>query len=328
VSPYQTVVDSTGTPVPGALLYFYASGTNTPLTTYSDALLTVPNPNPVKANAAGVFPNIFMAGNYKVVLTDSLGNQLWTADPVYGVNVLQNPLIIGGNAMTFPGVAAAIAPLASPSFTTPALDVATGTSLALGGCTIGTNAFCVTGTIAIPSGSLPTTAIAGTSTYVAYFNSSGYMGTDNHFTFNNGTDTLSAPNIAAPTSFVLAGGTSYTAAGGGGTLASVSAADQTLSGGANLTPYNPTAGNVTIDCGKNPALWIANTGAWTITAPAADGECILQIENGAGAAIPTWSGFSEGSATGDALTTTSGNKFQVSITRIHSISHYLITALQ
>ena len=108
VLPYQTVVDSTGTPVPGALLYFYASGTNTPLTTYSDALLTVPNPNPVKANAAGVFPNIFMVGNYKVVLTDSLGNQLWTADPVSGANYFPNPVFIGGYAMTFPGVAATI----------------------------------------------------------------------------------------------------------------------------------------------------------------------------------------------------------------------------
>ena len=127
VLPYQTVVDSTGTPVPGALLYFYASGTNTPLTTYSDALLTVPNPNPVKANAAGVFPNIFMVGNYKVVLTDSLGNQLWTADPVSGANDIQNPMIIGGNAMTFPGVASSIAPLASPIFTGTITGPDTGT---------------------------------------------------------------------------------------------------------------------------------------------------------------------------------------------------------
>ena len=83
VLPYQTVVDSNGVPIPGALLYFYSSGTNTPLTTYSDALLSVPNTNPVVASAAGVFPNIFLNGNYKVVLTDSLFNQIWTADPVY-----------------------------------------------------------------------------------------------------------------------------------------------------------------------------------------------------------------------------------------------------
>ena len=86
VLPYQTVVDASGVPVPEGLLNFYASGTSTPLTTYSDPLLTVPNSNPVVANAAGVFPNIFLDGNYKIVLTDSLGNQIWTADPVYGVN--------------------------------------------------------------------------------------------------------------------------------------------------------------------------------------------------------------------------------------------------
>jgi hypothetical protein len=82
VLPYQTVVDANGVPIPGAMLYFYSSGTNTPLNTYSDPLLTVPNANPLSASSAGVFPNIFMNGNYKIVLTDSLGNQIWTADPV------------------------------------------------------------------------------------------------------------------------------------------------------------------------------------------------------------------------------------------------------
>ena len=82
VLPYQTVIDGTGVPLPGAQLNFYVSGTNTRLNTYSDPLLTTPNPNPVIANAAGVFPNIFLSGNYKVVLTDSSLNQIWTADPV------------------------------------------------------------------------------------------------------------------------------------------------------------------------------------------------------------------------------------------------------
>lgn len=85
VLPYQTVIDGTGVPIPGAKLFFYLTGTSTPQNTYSDAALTVPNPNPVVANGAGVFPNIFLSGAvYKVVLTDSLGNQIWTADPVEG----------------------------------------------------------------------------------------------------------------------------------------------------------------------------------------------------------------------------------------------------
>lgn len=112
------------------------------------------------------------------------------------------------------------------------------------------------------------------------------------------------------------------------TLAGLGGADQTLSGGANLTVYNPATGNYTVDCGQNPGQWITNGGAFTITAPAADGMCVLQIENNGSAGAVTWSGFTEGSNTGDALDTTNAHKFQVSITRIHSISHYLISALQ
>ena len=104
--------------------------------------------------------------------------------------------------------------------------------------------------------------------------------------------------------------------------------DQTLAGGANLTVAGLTTGSITVDCGKNPGQYIANTGAFTLTAPANDGECILQIENGSGAGAVTWSGFSEGSNTGDALDTTNGHYFQVSVVRIHAKAHYLITALQ
>lgn len=83
VLPYQYVADATGVPIPGAKLFFYASGTTTPLATYSNIGLTVPNANPVQANAAGLFPNIFMQPLfYKVVLTDSFGKQIWAADPV------------------------------------------------------------------------------------------------------------------------------------------------------------------------------------------------------------------------------------------------------
>jgi hypothetical protein len=112
------------------------------------------------------------------------------------------------------------------------------------------------------------------------------------------------------------------------TVAGLTGVDQTLSGGANLTPYNPSAGNYTVDCGKNPGQWIANTGAFTITAPASDGACDVQIENGSGAGAVTWSGFSEGANTGDALDTTNGHVFIAGITRLHGKSHYLISAFQ
>lgn len=51
---------------------------------------------------------------------------------------------------------------ASPTLVTPALGVATGTSLAVGGCTLSTNALCVTGSSAlaatVTAGSIPTIA--------------------------------------------------------------------------------------------------------------------------------------------------------------------------
>lgn len=85
VLPYQTVIDATGVPIPGALLFFYISGTDTPFNTYADSNLLFPNKNPVPANAAGMFPSIFLlSAAYKVVLTDSSLNEIWTADPVFG----------------------------------------------------------------------------------------------------------------------------------------------------------------------------------------------------------------------------------------------------
>ena len=124
------------------------------------------------------------------------------------------------------------------------------------------------------------------------------------------------------------GGFSVTWPGSALAVSALNLTDQTASGGANLTVYNASAGNYTVDCGKNPGQWISNVGAFTITAPANDGECVLQMENGSGAGIVSFSGFSEGTNVGDSLTTINGNKFQISVIRIHSASHYLVTALQ
>lgn len=78
-----------GVPIPGALLNFYLTGSADRTPTYSNSTLTVPNANPVEANDAGVFPNIFLdpTVTYKVVLTgpdDGITDPIeyWTADPV------------------------------------------------------------------------------------------------------------------------------------------------------------------------------------------------------------------------------------------------------
>lgn len=67
----------------GARLYFYVTGTSTPLATYSDQALTTPNSNPVVAGADGRFGPIWLqAATYKVVLKTALDITLVTRDPV------------------------------------------------------------------------------------------------------------------------------------------------------------------------------------------------------------------------------------------------------
>lgn len=81
----QQVSDDNGAPLPGALLNFYVTGTSTRKNTFSDAALTTANANPVVANSAGRFGDIFLSsGSYKAVLTDASGNAIWTADPFDG----------------------------------------------------------------------------------------------------------------------------------------------------------------------------------------------------------------------------------------------------
>lgn len=81
--PYYTAIDDAGVTLPGAKLYFYASGTSTPLDTYANANHSVANANPVVADAGGQFASIFMQNlEYKVVLKDANDVEQWTADPV------------------------------------------------------------------------------------------------------------------------------------------------------------------------------------------------------------------------------------------------------
>lgn len=84
VSPQQQFISFAGQPYAGGFLYFYVSGTSTPTPTYSDEGLTTPNTNPVQLDSAGDAGNIFLDPGiiYKVELTDSNLNPIWTFDPV------------------------------------------------------------------------------------------------------------------------------------------------------------------------------------------------------------------------------------------------------
>jgi len=70
-----------GEVLPGAKLEWFAAGSSLPLATYSDANLTIPNPNPVVADASGRFPEIYLQLlPYKYVLSTSQGVVLVTRD--------------------------------------------------------------------------------------------------------------------------------------------------------------------------------------------------------------------------------------------------------
>lgn len=111
-------------------------------------------------------------------------------------------------------------------------------------------------------------------------------------------------------------------------VAYLDVADQTISGGANVTSLGLTTGNVTIDCGARPLQHITNGGVFTITAPGTDGSCLLDITNNASAGAITFSGFSVGTNTGDAFDTTNTHSFTVMIWRNNGVSGYRNAAHQ
>lgn len=83
-SPDQQFLSNSGVPYAGGFLYFYATGTSTPLNTYSDRALSIANTNPVVLDSNGQAGSVFLQNlAYKVVLEDSNSNQIWTMDPVY-----------------------------------------------------------------------------------------------------------------------------------------------------------------------------------------------------------------------------------------------------
>jgi|GEM_PF-1396523 len=78
-----SIVGLAGNILPGAKLYWYAAGTSSPLDTYSDPDLTIPNPNPVLAGADGRLPPIYLLDqSYKLVLTDAVDVVLMVRDGV------------------------------------------------------------------------------------------------------------------------------------------------------------------------------------------------------------------------------------------------------
>ena len=76
--PFRPALDANAIIVPGAKLYFYATGTTMLQAVYADEALTTPLSNPVEADAAGAWPAIYLDQSkiYRVVLKDEDGATL------------------------------------------------------------------------------------------------------------------------------------------------------------------------------------------------------------------------------------------------------------
>lgn len=94
----QQFIDQNGEPYAGGSVYFYIPSTTTPKTTWKDAGQSVPNTNPVILDSAGR-AIIYGSGQYRQVLFDSLGNEVWDqlTQDVYSL-FNQGTAIWGGTA--------------------------------------------------------------------------------------------------------------------------------------------------------------------------------------------------------------------------------------
>ena len=125
-TPNQFEITPTGAPLAGGQLFTYVTGSTTPLPTYSDAALSIPNSNPIVADANGRFGSIFLGSSqaYKIQLftaiptgtsqidstpSSPLGTQIWSEDPcgpAAGGNASSAGFI--GQMAPFAGLASAI----------------------------------------------------------------------------------------------------------------------------------------------------------------------------------------------------------------------------
>jgi len=134
--------DANGFPLSGGKLYSYTAGTSTPRATYSDQGLAVPNANPTILDASGR-ANVWIQDGvgYKFVLTDSLGNTIWTQDNVQVPQIAATPAasnIPVGGIVAFGGTVAPSGWLlcdgsSVATATYPALSAVIGTTFGGGG---------------------------------------------------------------------------------------------------------------------------------------------------------------------------------------------------
>jgi len=81
-TPKLQFFDANGDPLVGGLLYTYAAGTTTPLTSYTDSTGVSANTNPIVLDSRGE-ANVWLSGDvYKFALYTSAGVLIWTVDNI------------------------------------------------------------------------------------------------------------------------------------------------------------------------------------------------------------------------------------------------------
>lgn len=123
----------------------------------------------------------------------------------------------------------------------------------------------------------------------------------------------------------IGAGSAISSSGAGGTLASLSGTGQTLSGGFKIPALSLPSTSFTVDCSLRPLQYITNSTALTITAPADDSNCNMQITNNGTASTITLSG---GVSVGDPFDTINGHSFLLNISRIGGSTTFITKARQ
>lgn len=99
-SPKMQFFTAAGVPLVGGKLFTYASGTTSPLATYTDDTGNFTNTNPVILDSRGEASVWLGPSRYTFVLKDADDNLIWTVDGVGTIQGSQNPVTVATSGQT------------------------------------------------------------------------------------------------------------------------------------------------------------------------------------------------------------------------------------
>jgi hypothetical protein len=125
--PRQLVVDINGSPRVGARMFLYDAGTNTLRVAYTSKSYTIQHTQPILATEGGLFPVVEVnpaGGNYKIVIQDVDGVQIYTEDNLVPVVDELTQAAVGGALYprTQAEISAGVIPTSNAYTSEPILD--------------------------------------------------------------------------------------------------------------------------------------------------------------------------------------------------------------